>query len=146
LPSDLQEKRFKVLICGGASMIVSILYALRELNFPSDAVFIYGTTGPEYVRAVYGQHALLSSHKSYEVHDNNGDEQRSKNADDIGLCTAQLIDSSGAIGSRDDNKKKRKIIINRKQVCTGLRLVNWPTKPDLIRDKNGSITIFPPSR
>ncbi|XP_076043887.1 uncharacterized protein LOC143026975 [Oratosquilla oratoria] len=53
----------KVLLCGGPSMILSCLYSLRSLGFPSDCVYVYGQLGVEQVKAVFGRNIKLSSHR-----------------------------------------------------------------------------------
>jgi hypothetical protein len=123
-PPDLKSRRHKILVCGGGPMIISVLYALRAMMIPSDSVFIYGATAPEYVKAVYGRAALLSSHRSYEHH----------RAESDGLCLARVVNT-------DDGG--RRIVLTNREVCSGIRLENWVAEPKMIREKDGGITIVP---
>ena len=44
-------------------MVCSVLQDLFELGYSSETIFVYGQFGVEQVRAIYGRHAKLSSHK-----------------------------------------------------------------------------------
>ena len=61
-----EVKSHKILICGGPSMVCSVLQDLFELGYSSKTIFVYGQFGAEQVRAIYGRHAKLSSHKLNE--------------------------------------------------------------------------------
>ncbi|XP_037785192.1 uncharacterized protein LOC119580999 [Penaeus monodon] len=63
-PNDLRQK---IIMCGGPTMVLSCLYSLRSLGFPSDAIFIYGQFGTEHVRKVYGRNVQLSCHRCDSV-------------------------------------------------------------------------------
>lgn len=52
----------KILLCGGATMIVSVMRSLSLVGYSSEQIFVYGQFGAEQVRAVYGRNAKLSSH------------------------------------------------------------------------------------
>ena len=62
LPSP-DVKSHKVLVCGGPSMVCSALQDLSDLGYRSENIFVYGQFGTEQVRAIYGRHRKLSSHK-----------------------------------------------------------------------------------
>lgn len=57
-----QTKEHKILLCGGPTMIVSVMHILFQIGFSSERIFVYGQFGAEQVRAVYGRNAKLSSH------------------------------------------------------------------------------------
>lgn len=59
-----QTKEHKILLCGGPTMIVSVMHTLFQLGFSSERIFVYGQFGAEQVRAVYGRNAKLSSHRA----------------------------------------------------------------------------------
>ncbi|KAK8391857.1 hypothetical protein O3P69_017461 [Scylla paramamosain] len=48
-------------------MIISYLYSLRSLNYPSDFIFIHGRFGTEQVKTVYGRNVKLSTHRCDNV-------------------------------------------------------------------------------
>ena len=52
----------KILLCGGPTMIVSVMRSLSLMGYSSEQIFVYGQFGAEQVRAVYGRNARLSSH------------------------------------------------------------------------------------
>lgn len=52
----------KILLCGGPTMIVSVMRSLSLVGYSSEQIFVYGQFGAEQVRAVYGRNANLSSH------------------------------------------------------------------------------------
>ncbi|KAF0308155.1 NADH-cytochrome b5 reductase 1 [Amphibalanus amphitrite] len=54
--------RCRLLVCGGATMTVSTLGCLRQLDYPSRALFVYGPFGADLVRKVFGRSAPLGSH------------------------------------------------------------------------------------
>jgi len=58
-----KTKNMKVVICGGPTLIVSLLTDLRNLGYESQDIYIYGQFGAEFIHSVYGKNALLSSHK-----------------------------------------------------------------------------------
>ncbi|XP_042888990.1 uncharacterized protein LOC122264255 isoform X2 [Penaeus japonicus] len=60
-------KRRKIIMCGGPTMVLSCLYSLRVLGFPSCAIFIYGQFGTEQIRKVYGRNVQLSGHRCDSV-------------------------------------------------------------------------------
>ena len=62
LPSP-DVKSHKILVCGGPSMVCSVLQDLSDLGYSSENIFVYGQFGTEQVRAIYGRNAVLSSHK-----------------------------------------------------------------------------------
>lgn len=53
----------KILLCGGPTMIVSVMRSLSLVGYSSEQIFVYGQFGAEQVRAVYGRNAKLSSHR-----------------------------------------------------------------------------------
>ena len=53
----------KILLCGGPTMIVSVMRSLSMMGYSSEQIFVYGQFGAEQVRAVYGRNAKLSSHR-----------------------------------------------------------------------------------
>lgn len=57
-----QDPEHKIVLCGGPTMIVSVMHVLSQMGFSSDQIFVYGQFGVEQVRAVYGRNAKLSSH------------------------------------------------------------------------------------
>lgn len=57
-----QELEHKILLCGGPTMIVSVMHVLAQMGYSSEQIFVYGQFGVEQVRAVYGRNAKLSSH------------------------------------------------------------------------------------
>ena len=57
-----QEPEHKIVLCGGPTMIVSVMHVLSQMGFSSKQIFVYGQFGAEQVRAVYGRNAKLSSH------------------------------------------------------------------------------------
>ncbi len=57
----------QIVMCGGPAMIISCLYSLRSLNYPSDFIFIYGQFGTEQVKTVYGRNVKLSTHRCHNV-------------------------------------------------------------------------------
>ncbi|KAK8392048.1 hypothetical protein O3P69_017575 [Scylla paramamosain] len=60
-------EKHKIVMCGGPAMIISYLYSLRSLNYPSDFIFIYGQFGTEQVKTVYGRNVKLSTHRCDNV-------------------------------------------------------------------------------
>lgn len=58
-----QTQEHKILLCGGPTMIVSVMHVLFQMGFSSERIFVYGQFGAEQVRAVYGRNAKLSSHR-----------------------------------------------------------------------------------
>lgn len=57
-----QEMEHKILLCGGPTMIVSVMHVLSQIGYSSEQIFVYGQFGAEQVRAVYERNAKLSSH------------------------------------------------------------------------------------
>lgn len=57
-----QALEHKILLCGGPTMIISVMHVLSQMGFSSEHIFVYGQFGAEQVRAVYGRNAKLSSH------------------------------------------------------------------------------------
>ncbi|XP_047469723.1 complex I assembly factor ACAD9, mitochondrial-like [Penaeus chinensis] len=55
--------KHKIVVCGGPTMSVSCVHALKTLGHSSENIFIYGQFGVEQVKAVYGRYAKLSSHR-----------------------------------------------------------------------------------
>lgn len=55
--------KHKIVMCGGPVMVLSCLYSLRSLNYPSDCLFVYGQFGTEQVKTVYGKNVKLSTHR-----------------------------------------------------------------------------------
>ena len=53
---------FQIIMCGGTSMILSSLHALKTLDYSSNLTFIYGPFGTELIKQVYGRNAKLSDH------------------------------------------------------------------------------------
>lgn len=58
-----QTQEHKILLCGGPTMIVSVMHVLFQMGYSSERIFVYGQFGSEQVRAVYGRNAKLSSHR-----------------------------------------------------------------------------------
>lgn len=58
-----QELEHKILLCGGPTMIVSVMQILFQMGYSSHQIFVYGPFGVEQVRAVFGRNAKLSSHR-----------------------------------------------------------------------------------
>ena len=58
-----QVLEHKVLLCGGPTMIVSVMRILFQMGYSSHQIFVYGPFGAELVRAVFGRNARLSSHR-----------------------------------------------------------------------------------
>ncbi|KAK3879903.1 hypothetical protein Pcinc_015547 [Petrolisthes cinctipes] len=57
----------KIVMCGGPQMILSCLYSLHSLGFPSESIFVYGQFGTEQVKTVYGRKVALASHHCDKV-------------------------------------------------------------------------------
>ncbi|XP_069984614.1 uncharacterized protein [Penaeus vannamei] len=55
--------KHKIVVCGGPTMSVSCVHALKTLGHSSENIYIYGQFGVEQVKAVYGRYAKLSSHR-----------------------------------------------------------------------------------
>ena len=55
---------FRLLMCGGPSLTISVCHFLFDLDYPSDVTYIFGQTGDEQLRSVFGRHAPLCSHDS----------------------------------------------------------------------------------
>ena len=49
-------------MCGGTSMALASLHALKTLGYQSDFTYIYGPFGTELIKQVYGRNAKLSEH------------------------------------------------------------------------------------
>lgn len=58
------QGRHKVVLCGGPTIVVSVLSVLRDLDYRSQDMFVYGACGTEQVRMVYGRYTPLSNHVS----------------------------------------------------------------------------------
>jgi cytochrome-b5 reductase len=52
----------KAVLCGGPAMVTSVLQHMLDSDVKSDDIFIYGPTGDEQLKNVYGPKAVLSSH------------------------------------------------------------------------------------
>ena len=57
------ETSHKILVCGGPSMIITVLQYMLEIGYRSEDVFVYGQFGAEQVRSIYGQNAKISTHR-----------------------------------------------------------------------------------
>ena len=63
IPPSKQTESHKILVCGGPSMIITVLQNLHQLGYPSEDIFVYGQFGVEQLRSVYGRNAKLSAHR-----------------------------------------------------------------------------------
>jgi len=59
---DPHTTKTKVVLCGGPSMVTTVLQHMLDNNHKSDSIFIYGPTGDEQLKNVYGSKAILSTH------------------------------------------------------------------------------------
>jgi len=59
---DPKTTSIKAVLCGGPSMVTTVLQHMLDNGHPSDSIFIYGPTGDEQLKNVYGPKAALSSH------------------------------------------------------------------------------------
>ncbi|CAG0917272.1 unnamed protein product [Notodromas monacha] len=128
LSAEMLQKRFRVLLCGGAGLIVSVLYALRSLLIPSETIFVFGSTGTSYLKAVYGRHALLASHRS----DQSPIPKTMETAGE-GCSVRQLMGPDG----------RQQLIVGNQKVCPGLRLEGWREPPVAMKGKTGAFYIVP---
>ena len=60
IPPSKQTESHKILVCGGPSMIITVL---QQLGYPSEDIFVYGEFGVEQLRSVYGRNTKLSAHR-----------------------------------------------------------------------------------
>lgn len=52
----------KIVLCGGPSMVITMCQFMFERDFKSEDIFVYGHTGDEQLRSVFGRNAPLGSH------------------------------------------------------------------------------------
>jgi NAD(P)H-flavin reductase len=71
IKSEFKEPRnseqLRVIVCGSPEMIVTTIRSLYDLNYPSDTIFVFGPTGDEYVKSVYGRSAPLTIHTTQRM-------------------------------------------------------------------------------
>ena len=63
LPPPDTAVSHKVLVCGGPSMIITVLQYMFEMGYSSQDIFVYGQFGVEQLRSVFGRNAKLSAHR-----------------------------------------------------------------------------------
>ncbi|CAH1791595.1 unnamed protein product [Owenia fusiformis] len=52
----------KIVICGGPSMVITVVEFLNQMEYDSSEIFIFGTFGVNQLRSVYGPKTKLSTH------------------------------------------------------------------------------------
>ncbi len=62
MPPPAPASELRVVLCGGSAMVLSVSTFLAELGYSSECIFVYGSTGDELIRSIYGRNALLSTH------------------------------------------------------------------------------------
>lgn len=71
IKSEFKEPRnaeqLRVIVCGSSEMIISAIRSLYDLKYPSDTIFVFGPTGDEYVKSVYGRNAPLTIHTTQRL-------------------------------------------------------------------------------
>ena len=63
MPRPNSGESHKILVCGGASMIITVLQYLFEMGYSSEDIFVYGQFGVQQLRSVFGRNAKLSAHR-----------------------------------------------------------------------------------